>query len=146
KLAAPTALDGKLGEWDSAEWVTIDKRGTRANFDSHSKPYDVRAPATVAVDRLFLAYRAGDAKLLDNSGETPTALFKTGGALDFMLAAEPGGDDKRSILVAGDVGLLVTQVKGKTVAMLYRAVVPGTAEADRVPFSSPWRTVKFDRV
>src|SRR5207344_1667763 len=37
-----------------------------------------------------------------------------------------------------------TKVKGKTLAMLYRAVVPGTA--DPVPFSSPWRTVTLDRV
>ena len=40
--------------------------------------------------------------------------------------------------------LLVTRVKGKTVAMLYRAVVPGTREP--VPFSSPWRTITLDRV
>ena len=29
--------------------------------------------------------------------------------------------------MAGDLRLLLTQVKGKTVACLYRAVVPGTA-------------------
>ena len=42
--------------------------------------------------------------------------------------------------------LLIAQVKGKPLALLYRAVVPGTAEGARVPFSSPWRTITFDRV
>ena len=36
-------------------------------------------------------------------------------------------------------------VKGKPVAVLYRPVVPGTT-TDGVPFSSPLRTIKFDRV
>ena len=35
-------------------------------------------------------------------------------------------------------------MKGKTLALLYRAVVPGTE--DPVPFSSPWRTITIDRV
>jgi hypothetical protein len=30
--------------------------------------------------------------------------------------------------------------------MLYRPVVPGTKQADKVPFSSPWRTIAFDQV
>ena len=38
----------------------------------------------------------------------------------------------------------MTQVQGKPVAMLYRAVVPGTTAP--VPFSSPWRTITIDRV
>jgi len=32
------------------------------------------------------------------------------------------------------------------VAVLYRKTVPGTPEKERVPFSSPWRTIAFDRV
>ena len=38
----------------------------------------------------------------------------------------------------------LTPLKGKTLAMLYRAVVPGTKEPVR--FSSPWRTITLDRV
>jgi hypothetical protein len=40
--------------------------------------------------------------------------------------------------------LLVYQVAGKTKALLYRPVAPGIAE--RVPFSSPDRTITFDQV
>jgi hypothetical protein len=46
--------------------------------------------------------------------------------------------------VAGDERLLVTRIKDRTYALLYRAAVPGTATP--VPFSSPWRTITIDRV
>jgi hypothetical protein len=99
---------------------------------SSSKPFDVRGALAVAGDRLYAAFRTGDARLLRNTGEVPNALFKTGGALDLMIGE------------AGDERLLVTQVNGKTVATLYRAKVPGTKTP--VPFSSPWRTITLDRV
>jgi len=118
-------VDGKLDDWRSAQWADIDKRGTRANFDSNSKPYDVTAAVCVSGDRFFAAFRTGDKDLLKNSGDTPNAPFKTGGALDVMLDAGAGG-----------MRLLVTLVAGQPRALLYRAVVPGTREP--VAFSSPW--------
>jgi hypothetical protein len=48
--------------------------------------------------------------------------------------------------VAGDLRLLITMVANKTKAVLYRPVVPGTPDAEKVPFSSPWRTIIFDKV
>ncbi|MCX7008593.1 MAG: hypothetical protein NTY53_15300 [Kiritimatiellaeota bacterium] len=145
RTAAP-AVDGELKDWTGAQWATIDKRGVKAWFNSNSKPYDVVAALAVAGDRLFAAFRTGDEKLLDNTGETPNAPFKTGGALDLMLGADPKADAHRTAPVPGDQRLLVTLVKGKPLALLYRASVPGTATKDRVPFSSPWRTIYFDRV
>ena len=136
-------VDGQLDDWAGAAWVDIDKRGVAAHFNSDSKPYDVSGALTVAGDRLYAAWRTGDAKLLQNTGELATAPFKTGGALDLMLATNPKADPKRTAPVAGDLRLLVTQAKGKTLAVLYRAVVPGTAAP--VPFSSPWRTITLDR-
>ncbi len=141
--AAPV-MDGLLDDWAGAEWVDIDKSGVAAFFDSKSKPYDVRGALTVAGDRLYAAFRTGDENLLRNSGEMANALFKTGGALDLMIGADANANDQRARPVAGDSRLLVTRVKNKTVALLYRAVVPGTTEA--VPFSSPWRTITLDRV
>jgi hypothetical protein len=140
---APT-VDGKIDDWAGASWVDIDKRGVAAYFDSSSKPYDVTGAVTVSGDRLFAAWRVGDANLLRNSGETPNALFKNGGALDLMIGANPDADPKRSTPVAGDMRLLVTRVKDKTRAVIYRAVVPGTTAP--VPFSSPWRTINIDMV
>ena len=43
-----------------------------------------------------------------------------------------------------DQRLLVTLVKGKPRAMLYRARVPGTAQP--VAFRRPWRTISIDAV
>jgi hypothetical protein len=137
-------MDGLLDDWAGADWVDVDKSGVAAYFNSSSKPFDVRGAVMVAGERLYAAFRAGDANLLKNSGDMPNALFKTGGALDLMIGANAGADEKRSKPVAGDLRLLVTQVKGKVSATLYRAVVPGTT--DPVPFSSPWRTITLDRV
>ncbi len=139
-------VDGSLDDWNSAQWATIDKRGVKAYFNSNSKPYDVAAVVAINGDRLFAAFRAGEKDLLKNSGETPNAPFKTGGALDVMIGGDLKADSKRTKAAAGDVRLLVTTVKGKPLALLYRAVVSGTSEKDRVPFSSPWRTIYFDRV
>jgi hypothetical protein len=140
----PPAVDGKLDDWAGADWATIDKSGVAAFFDSHSKPYDVTAAVVVAGDRLYAAFRTGDAQLLHNSGETPRAPFKTGGCLDLMIGADSRADANRTDPVPGDLRLLVTLVHDKPLALLYRAVVPGTKEP--VPFSSPWRTITIDRV
>lgn len=131
---APPTLDNKLADWTGVDWVTIDKRGVAANFDSNSKPYNVTAAVALSQDRLYAVFRTGDKELLRNSGEVANAPFKTGGALDLMLGAVEGGER-----------LLVTQVKGKTLAILYRAHVPGV-KTEPVAFSSPWRTIKLDRV
>jgi len=73
----PPCVDGLLEDWTDAEWAQIDRSGTAAYFDSKNKPYDVRGALAISGDRLFAAFRVGDADLLRNSGESPTALFKT---------------------------------------------------------------------
>jgi len=101
----------------------------------------------VAGDRLYAAYRTGDRDLLRNTGETPNALFKTGGALDLMLGANPEANPKRQGAATGDVRLLVTRVNGKPRALLYRAVLPPDAgPKETVAFRSPSRGILFDRV
>ncbi len=137
-------VNGQLDDWAEANWVDIDKSGVAAFFNAKTRPYDVSGALEVSGDRLFAAYRTGNAKLLQNSGEVETAPFKTGGALDLMLGTDANADPQRTAPVAGDLRLLVTQVKGKTRAVLYRAVVPGALNP--VPFSSPLRTISFDEV
>ena len=63
-----------------------------------------------------------------------------------MLGTNANTEKNRQEPVAGDLRLLVTRVKGKTKAMLYRAVVPGTAPENRVLFASPVGKVWFDQV
>lgn len=126
-------VDGKLDDWTGADWATVDKSGVGAYFDSNSKPYNIQAALAVSGDKLYAAWKTGDPNLLRNTGDTPNAPFKTGGALDLMIGARPGGER-----------LLITRVKDKTLAVLYRAQVPGTK--DPIPFSSPSRTITIDRV
>lgn len=137
-------VDGDLSDWNDAQWADIDKRGVAANFNSNSKPYDVTGAVAIAGDKLFAAWKSEDKNLLNNTGESPNALFKTGGALDLMIGTNPNADPKRAQPVEGDMRLVVAQVKGQKKALLYRALVPGTKEP--VPFSSPWRTINLDKV
>lgn len=153
RTAAPT-VDGDLADWADARWAVIDRRGTKANFNSKSEAYQADAAVCVSLDAkgggaLFAAFRTGQPDLLRNAGGPPASLFKTGGALDLMLAAGDGTgleDDPAAQrpVQAGDLRLLVTRVDGETRAVLYRGVVPGTTVP--VGFSSPWRTITLDEV
>ena len=142
--ASAPVVDGKIDEWGGADWAEIDKSGVAAYFNSNSKPYDISGALKISGDRLFAAYRTVDANLLQNNGEIANAPFKTGGALDLMIGTDAKADPNRAAPVSGDTRLLVTLVAGKPRAILYRAVVPGATE--KVPFSSPWRTITFDEV
>ena len=138
-------VDGQLDDWSATtDWAFIDRRGTKANFDSHSRPYEVSAAVALTNTHLYAAWRTTEKDLLNNSGETPNALFKHGGCLDLMLATDPAAAPDREAPVRGDQRLLVTQVKGQIRALLYRAKVPGVNEP--VAFSSPWRTITIDVV
>jgi hypothetical protein len=139
-------VDGELADWRDAGWVEIDRRGDGANFNSNAKPYNILGTMAVSGDRFYAAWNSRDGKLLQNSGELPNALFKTGGALDVQIGCDPSANPDRRSPVAGDLRLLVTQVGKDTKAVLYRQVAPQANAGDKVPFSSPWRTVSFDQV
>ncbi len=142
----PPAMDATLADWADVQWASIDQRGVAANFDSSSKPYNVQAAVTIADGKLFALWKTADPNLLKNSGEIDIAPFKTGGALDLMIGTNPKADSHRTQSVAGDLRLLVTQVKGKTKAVLYREVAPGTPDQKKVSFSAPWHSITFDSV
>jgi len=142
----PPALDGNLTDWTDAQWAPIDHRGVAAYFDAHTKPYDVSGAVIIADGKLFAAWKTGDPKLLENAGDAPNALFKTGGALDLMIGAEANAKPDRAGAVRGDERLLVSKVGDKIHALLYRPVVPGTPEKDKVSFAAPWHSISMDRV
>jgi sugar lactone lactonase YvrE len=141
-LGPAPSLGNAFAALTQAQWATIDQRITQVGWNQN--PDLVRAALTIQGDRLYVAYRTGDPKLLVNSAATANAPFKDGGALDLMIGTDPHANPKRMVPVAGDVRLLVYSVNGKTKAMLYRAVMPGTANP--VAFSSPSRTITLDRV
>jgi hypothetical protein len=147
-LPAPPKVDGKLDEWDTADWATIDVQNDAVG-NWGSTTHVNRAALAVSGDRLYVAFDVHNPGLLINTDEDLKALFKTGGALDLMIGADPNADPKRVNPVPGDIRLLVTQKtmpgnKKETVAAVFRAVVPGAKNP--VPFSSPSRTITFDAV
>jgi hypothetical protein len=139
-------IDGKLDEWKTADWVDVDQRGLKSIVPSKSKAYNVTASVMVSAEKLYAAFQTGDAKLLQNSGEIPTALFKTGGALDLMIGTMATAYPKRSTAGVGDLRILVSLVKGKPRALLYRPMLKDKKVADPVAFYSPSRTLTFDQV
>ncbi|HTD67050.1 MAG TPA: hypothetical protein VK846_11025, partial [Candidatus Limnocylindria bacterium] len=112
--------------------------------DWGSKRVNTEVALALSGDRLYACFKTAEPDLLENSGETWPMHFKTGGALDLMLATAAKANVNRAA-AAGDVRLLVTLVKKKPVAILYRPVAPG-AGREPFPFSSPLRTIKFDRI
>jgi len=143
-LAEAPKVDGDLGEWPPERFVTIDVR-KKSTGDWSRRELKTQAALAVSGDRLYGAFRTGERSMLDNAGVSLPNLFKTGGALDIMLGTDPNADPERKQAVAGDVRLLIARVKGKTVAVLYRPVAPD-AQGERIPFSSPLRTIYFDDV
>ena len=140
----PPTVDGKLGDWADSAWATIDVRSGQVG-DWGKRKIETKAAVCISGDRLYAAFQTDDPQLLVNSGDSPHTLFKTGGGLDLMLGADSSADPKRRGPAAGDVRLVIAQVKGKTVAILYRPIAPGS-KGEPVPFSSPLRTIRFDRV
>jgi len=140
--ALPNDLAGEFESMKNASWAVIDNRITKIGWAD--RPDVVEAAVSIEGDRLVAAFRTREPDLLRNSGAVANAPFKTGGALDLMIGADPHANPKREAPVAGDLRLLVYQVNGATKAMLYRAVVAGTQNP--VPFSSPLRTITLDKV
>ena len=130
--AAGLTVDGQLSDWEKSAWAPIDETTSGA--------------VSLSQDTLFAAWKTNDPKLLANGGGATNILFKSGGALDLMIGANRITNADRQEPVEGDVRLLITQVKGKPRATLYRAVVPNTPEAQKVLFESPVGKVLFDEV
>jgi hypothetical protein len=137
-------VDGELKDWDQAQWVTIDERISQVGDWGHKK-VATRAALCIAKGRLYAAFQTDESKMLSNRGDSLQNLFKTGACLDLMIGSDPSADPSRDSPVDGDQRLLVTRVKGKTVAMLYRQVARGSGGLP-VQYTSPVKTVRFDSV
>ena len=143
-LAKAPTVDGKADEWPTNQFVLIDTRRLQIG-DWGSKKVRTEAALAVANDRLFACFKTAEPELLANSGDSWPMHFKTGGALDLMLATDANAKADRSAAAQGDVRLLVTFVNKKPTAVLYRPVAPG-GKGEPFPFTSPLRTIKFDDI
>jgi hypothetical protein len=84
-----------------------------------------------------------------NSGEQFDRLFKTGAAVDLHIGVDGSAEPTRATPVAGDKRVLMTFTgpsANKPTAVLYDAVVAGTAPDQAWKAVSPISSVSFDRV
>ncbi len=138
KSLAPVMIDGKPDEWlelnnDMKPLIEV-QESVDVRFGRVAARYDDK--------NLYLAYRVfAPQNKMRNAGQDFQQLFKTGDVLDLMLGPDPQNKDG-----SGNLRLIFSVMGGKPVAVLYEKRVPGGSEKDRVPFSSPWRTIFFDRV
>lgn len=131
-------VDGKPTEWPA---LLDDKQPAMEVQESLSKRY-ARILARYDDQNLYLAYRVfAPRSAMKNVGQDDRLLFKSGDAVDLMI----GPDDAKE--AAGNLRLLMTIKDGKTpIAVLNVKKAPGAAASEKFDFSSPWRTITFDRV
>ena len=139
-------VDGQLGEWGKADWVTVDGR-TR-----------VEGAMMVHKDTLYAAWRTEDPRLLNNDlSEGWRYMFGTGGGLDLMIRTRPDSRTRRGgkragsrfdLASEGDVRLLITRrgdpLEGQVSAVRFQQKGAGPGES--VEYISPVGRVTFDAV
>lgn len=118
--------------WSEADWVSIDAA--------------TKAALVLSGDRLYAAWRTGDANALAGGPGDFRLQFKHGGALDLMIGPDTRQQGGRREPVPGDERLLVTRVHGKTRGVLYRMIAPFAPASDAATFDSPIGALKFDQV
>ena len=133
RLAATPTMDLARDHWMDTAWTTLDSRASAA--------------VAIAGNTLYAAWHTGDPNAIAGGPGDFAYQFKHGGALDLMIgSSDPAADRSRHEPVMGDQRLLVTQIQGKTRAILYRAVAPGAPASEAVLFGSPIGQVHFDQV
>ena len=129
-MSAPK-LDGKLNDWGPVNAEQDRDAKFRIGYDDQN---------------LYLAYEVSRRGPLKNQGQQWDRLFKTGASVDLQIAADPGAHPDRKAPAPGDQRLLLTLMGDKPTAVLYQAVVPGTAPEKAWQVVSPVHSVTFDRV
>ncbi len=127
---------GKPAPWQFDDYAAIDAGG------GHTVRFALgRDDAT-----LYAAFDVKDESPMRNAGSDYAMLFKTGDTCELMLAADPMADPHRKRPAAGDMRLLLSEMDGRPVAVLYEPVLrAGRSKAERV-FSSPTGSETFARV
>lgn len=135
RRAAAKVVDGKLRDW--------------ANVDAMRFPpgeNTVEARMTHDGDTLYLAVEAGRSPMLANAGGDFTTLFKSGGAVDLMIAAQAEDGDP-----VNPQRLLMTVVGKEPLAVLHRPLpgLPqpvGSERRSEVRYHSPAGETTFHSV
>lgn len=137
KVAAPIKIDGKPTEWPEL----LDEKSTLLEIRGDPQRRHARAQMRYDDENLYLAGRVySQTTRMRNAGQDWRLLFKSGDAVDLMLGPSASKNG------AGNLRLLMTLQDGKPIAVLNEKVAPGAATEEHFGFSSPWRTINFERV
>ncbi len=120
--------------------ITVDGLATEwpaSRIDGFALAYDAT--------RLYVLFQGHDDRApFENKGVNPLELFKSGDVVDVMLQTRAGLEARRTEAGAGDIRLSFAMFEGEPRCVLYDFKIPDF-RGERIPFSSPWRTVWCDR-
>ncbi len=132
-------INGRDNDWEGIPELSIDRLG-----------YPLKGTARMAYDetRLYLCYSIQDDTPWLNEGKDFTRLFKTGDCVDVQLCTDGAltTDEKRRNPGAADVRVVISQLGGKPVAVLMKAVDSSADKQLAVDYTSPVAPKHFDRV
>jgi len=143
-LPNPITPTGSLENWPEDLFFTIHDYWQHSlvfhEFITHSQ-----AAIAYDHDKLYVVAWSLDGSVR-NAADDPKLLFKSGEALDITLGLDPNADPKRTAPVAGDLRILISKVKGESMAVLYRPVAPDAPADKRMRFTSPVGETQMDLV
>lgn len=142
---SPPQINGFLEDWPSDLFFTVQDYH---KIGFHVDEWIILAEAAISYDsdNLYLAVSALDESPMRNSAENTQTLFKNGDAVDFTLGLNAKADPARTTPVVGDLRIVLSRVKGKPVAVLYRYVAAQKPVNGAVHFSSPVSELWVDEV
>ena len=134
--AAVPRLRGEPADWKFDEHAAFDAgAGRKARF---ALAHDAES--------LYAAFDVKDDSPMKNAGSDFALLFKTGDTCELMLATDPTADPRRKRPVAGDARILMTEMSGQLVAVLYQPAARAGLKREPRVFASPTGSETFDRV
>ena len=115
QFAAMPKLDGKLDDWKNVPFIYLDGGSGRA----------AKMALGRCGDELLLAADVSDPTPMLQGGSDFRTLFTTGDVIDLMLSVDPKAGNNRRKAGVGDLRLMISELKGKPVAVLFQPVMPG---------------------
>jgi hypothetical protein len=130
-------IDGKAADWPNL----LDESKPVLEIKESADQRYARVEARYDAKNLYLAYRVYSSRsAMKNVGQDDRLLFKSGDAVDLMLGPDVEKD------AAGQLRLLMTFKDKTPIAVLNQKKATGAEASEKFEFSSPWRTITFDRV
>ena len=127
-------VDGSLDDWAPYSFMPIHQHHDDVK---EGEVTDSEAALAYNGDYLYVAARTSAKGKMTNSAENMRTLFKGGDAVDICLGLDANASPTRNQPVEGDLRLLITRMADdRTVAVVYRPVVPGTPAGERTRYFS----------